>query len=69
MSNRLEIRPSDDRQGEYVAHVGDATYNVCRAFDAMEQWIATCVSDPCTPPVRGFRLQDVEAKLTTLTVR
>jgi hypothetical protein len=68
MLNRPEIRPSDFRPDEYVAHVEGATFCVRRVVGALEQWIATCVSDPCVPPVTGILLRDVEAKLTTPAV-
>ena len=68
MLNRPEIRPSDFRLGEYVAHIDGATFRVRRVVGSLEQWIATCVSEPRVPPVTGILLRDVEAKLTTRAV-
>ena len=68
MLSRPEIRPSDFHHGEYVALVDGVSFRVRRVVGALEQWIATCVSDPCAPPVTGILLQDVEAKLTTPAV-
>jgi hypothetical protein len=68
MLSRPEIRPSDFHHGEYVALVDGVSFRVRRVVGALEQWIATCVSDPRAPPVTGILLQDVEAKLTTPAV-
>ena len=68
MLSHPEIRPSDFHQGVYVALVNSATFRVRRVVGALEQWIATCVSDPRAQPVTGILLQDVEAKLTTPAV-
>ena len=61
MLSRPEVHPSDFHQGEYVAHIDGATFRVRRVVGALEQWIATCVSDPGAPPVTGILRQDVEA--------
>jgi hypothetical protein len=68
MLSRPEIRPSDFRQGEYVAYINGATFRIRRVVGALEQWTATCVSNPCARPVTGILLRDVEAKLTTPAV-
>jgi len=69
MSNRPEIRRSDFHQREYVAHIDGATFRVRRVVGALEQWIATCASDPCALPVTGILLYDLEAKLASLIAR